>query len=152
MELNAYRVAYEAANSEFGVILKEFNQLNLRKNQLERVVEALRPIAGLDTQGAATEQRGESPALNQVQQLVQQIVEAPVEPIRPAEPQSEPAQPAVALPHDLLEQVDYPAPEGVHLDEEVSSDPIQRRIDSALKHRSAFRGIRDYCHGVGAGL
>lgn len=152
MELNAYRVAYEAANSEFKDILKEFNQLSLRKNQLERVVEALRPIAGFDTQGAAAEQRAENRALNQVQEIAQQMVEAPVEAIQPAEPPSEPAQPAVALPHDLLEQVDYPAPEGVHLDEEVSADPIQRRIDSALKHRSAFRGIREYCHGVGTGL
>ncbi len=152
MELSAYRIAYEAANSEFRVILKEFNQLSLRKGQLERAVEALRPLAGFEAQSTATEQCAEDPALAQVQQIVQQIVEAPVERIQLEEPPSEPAQPAVALTLDLLQQFEELEPGVVREDEEVSSDPIQRRIDSALKHRSSFRGIREYCHGFGAGL
>lgn len=152
MELSAYRIAYEAANSEFRVILKEFNQLSLRKGQLEKAVEALRPLARFDAQSPATEQCAEDPALAQVQQIVQQIVEAPVERIQLEEPPSEPAQPAVALTLDLLQQFEELEPGVVREDEEVSSDPIQRRIDSALKHRSSFRGIREYCHGFGAGL
>jgi len=152
MELSAYRIAYEAANSEFRVILKEFNQLSLRKGQLEKAVEALRPLAGFDAQSTATKQCAEDPSLEQVQQIVQQIVEAPVERIRLTEPPSEPAQPTVAVTLDLLQQFEELAPGVVREDKEVSSDPIQRRIDSALKHRSSFRGIREYCHGFGAGL
>ncbi|MDE3187563.1 MAG: hypothetical protein KGM96_08595 [Acidobacteriota bacterium] len=164
MELSAYRVAYETANSEFSEILKEFEKLGLRKNQLENVVDALRPLAGLDGQRAAIEQRAESAAFEQVQHAA----ELPPEPaqqvaalsldLMPHEELSAPAavQPAAAPSLDLMQQDEYLAPEAVEQDEEVSfevsSDPIQRRIDSALKHRSAFRGMREYSHGVGASL
>lgn len=138
MELSVYRVAYEAANAEFRDILKKFEQVSLRKDQFEKVVEALRPLAGLDGQSTATEQRAENHAREQVQQVV--------------EPPSEPVQQSADLSLDLTQQDEDLVPEAVQQNEALSSDPIQQRIDSALKHRSAFRGMREYCHGFGAGM
>ena len=164
MELSAYRVAYEAANSEFSEVLKEFEQLRLRKNQLEKAVEALRPLAGPEGQRVATEQRAGNPVLEQVQHVaelpaepVQQVAAPSIDLMQHEElPAPEAVQPAAAPSLDLMQQDEYVAPEAVEQDEEVSfevsSDPIQRRIDSALKHRSTFRGAREYSHGVGVSL
>ena len=166
MELSAYRVAYEAANSEFREILQRFDYLSVRKNQLEKAVDALRPLARSDGDRGAIKQHAENLAVEQVQH----VAEVPSAPVQEAAAPAldrmqheeisapEAVQQAAAPLPGPLQQDEFPELEGVQQEEEevssfdASSDPIQRRIDSALKHRSSFRGIREYSHGVGARL
>ncbi len=57
MKQEVYRIAYDEANSELVQIIGEFEQLRIRKDRIEKVVEALKPLAGADTQGAPTERK-----------------------------------------------------------------------------------------------
>jgi hypothetical protein len=44
MAKEVYRVAYEEAKLELADILQEFEQLRLRKEQLEKLAELLKPL------------------------------------------------------------------------------------------------------------
>jgi hypothetical protein len=44
MTKETYRSAYEAAKLDLANILREFEQLRLRKDQFEKLVEALKPV------------------------------------------------------------------------------------------------------------
>jgi hypothetical protein len=44
MTKETYRSAYEAAKLDLANILREFEQLRQRKDQFEKLVEALRPV------------------------------------------------------------------------------------------------------------
>src|SRR5581483_7926054 len=44
MRQEVYRVAYDEASAELSEILGRFEQLKLRKDRVERVVEALKPL------------------------------------------------------------------------------------------------------------
>ncbi|MGO9435718.1 MAG: hypothetical protein ACLPH3_00690 [Terracidiphilus sp.] len=48
MNKEVYRFAFDEANSELTQIVGEFEQLRLRKERVEKVVEALKPLAGVD--------------------------------------------------------------------------------------------------------
>ncbi len=50
MKQEVYRYAYNEANTELTEILTEFEQLRLRKEGIERALDALRPLAGVDVQ------------------------------------------------------------------------------------------------------
>jgi len=50
MKQEVYRYAYNEANTELTEILTEFEQLRLRKEGIERALDALRPLAGVDAQ------------------------------------------------------------------------------------------------------
>ncbi len=56
MKQEAYRFAFDEANAELTQILGEFEQLRVRKDRIEKVVEALKPLAG-DAQGALAERK-----------------------------------------------------------------------------------------------
>ena len=165
MELSAYRVAYEAAKSEFRDVLQRFDYLSRRKSQLEKVVDALRTLSEPDGDSAAIKNPTENLAVEQVQRVAEQ----PTAPVQlAAAPLAEQAHHEEILTAAAVAQAAEPLPASVKLEElpvletlpleeeeevasfDVSSDPIQRRIDSALKHRSSFRGVRDYSQGVGA--
>jgi hypothetical protein len=45
MRQEVYRVAYDEASAELSEILGKFEQLKLRKDRMEKVVEALKPLA-----------------------------------------------------------------------------------------------------------
>lgn len=45
---DVYRAALDAANGELNEILGKFEQLRLQKERIEKVVEVLRPLAGVD--------------------------------------------------------------------------------------------------------
>lgn len=53
MKQEVYRFAFDEANAELTQILGEFEQLRLRKDRIEKVVEALKPLAGTDAPAAA---------------------------------------------------------------------------------------------------
>lgn len=59
MRQEVYRVAYDEANAELSEILGKFEQLRLRKDRVEKVVEALKPLVASEAATLA-EQKKES--------------------------------------------------------------------------------------------
>lgn len=57
MKEEVYRFAFDEANAELTQIVGEFEQLRMRKDRIEKVVEALKPLAGNDVQGASAERK-----------------------------------------------------------------------------------------------
>jgi len=51
MNKEVYRFAFDEANAELAAIVGEFEQLRMRKERVEKVVEALKPLAAGDPQG-----------------------------------------------------------------------------------------------------
>ena len=126
MKQDAYRFAYVEASAELGNILGQFEQLRLQKEQIERVVAALKPF--LDLEGDPTAS-------------TEQVGYAQPEPFEYAQP--EPVQQvmaSIALPilHDpepFPEPVEIPvasAPMFSQYGADSSSDAFQQRIDSVL--------------------
>ncbi|MDR3742054.1 MAG: hypothetical protein P4L40_23785 [Terracidiphilus sp.] len=58
MKEEVYRFAFDEANAELTQIVSEFEQLRQRKDRIEKVVEALKPLASNDAPGAPAERRG----------------------------------------------------------------------------------------------
>lgn len=58
MKEDVYRFAFDEANAELAQIVGEFEQLRQRKDRIEKVVEALKPLASNETQSAAGERKG----------------------------------------------------------------------------------------------
>ncbi len=69
MKQEVYRYAYNEANTELTEILTEFEQLRLRKEGIEKALDALRPLAGVDAQ-AALDQKASGASNNSAPQLV----------------------------------------------------------------------------------
>jgi hypothetical protein len=110
MTQDTYRFAFEEATSELREIATQFDVLRVRKEQVEQVIEALRPLLS-DAPVAVTE------SIATQQEAVEQpfLVQAVTEPIVQSAPDASPeptAEPVFA---------------------EQSSDPFQRRIDNALR-------------------
>lgn len=108
MTQDTYRFAYEEANAELREISGQFEQLLVRKERVEQVIEALRPLLGdvPAVEASVNLQASEAaPFLVETQQIV-----------------------ADATPEVVPEPVSEPA------FAEQSSDPFQRRIDNALRH------------------
>ena len=102
---NSYRAAFLTASAELNEVFREVEQLRIRKEQVEKVLEALQPLLGLAEQGL------EGEAVNTLPYELAQ---------RSAEYVPAPAQATVtaqAAPR-------YEAP--------AAGDPIQKRIDSIL--------------------
>jgi hypothetical protein len=57
MNKEVYRFAFDEANAELTQIVGEFEQLRQRKERVEKVVEALKPLAGVDAQAASGEKK-----------------------------------------------------------------------------------------------
>jgi|HubBroStandDraft_2_1064218.scaffolds.fasta_scaffold07949_2 hypothetical protein len=64
MRQEVYRVAYDEANAELSEILGRFEQLRLRKDRVEKVVEALKPLIANEAVSLAAEQKKESAELH----------------------------------------------------------------------------------------
>lgn len=122
MTQDTFRTAYQQANSELGSILEQFDRLRSKKEQIERVVEALRPLL---------EAKGESdsaghPIADPSLFLVDEAKEVAHDPVAlVAEKASEPVVEPVELAAEMTA-------EPVQLAKEPSSDPFQRRIESVL--------------------
>jgi hypothetical protein len=139
MRQETYRFALDEATAELRDIVIQFEALRSRKEQIEQVVEALRPFIGL---------QAETPTIETSAPAVEFIAPAVEEPS--PEPQftfmqisgpgmeiakTEPA-PVEVEPEPVLEPV------AVHADEataeqiayfrQPTADPFQRRIDDAL--------------------
>jgi hypothetical protein len=109
MTQDTYRFAYDEACAELREILGQFNQLRARKDQMEQVVEALRPLL---SDVPSDEVAPSQPAVETAPFLVQQVADVSPDPTFAVTPEA------------VSEAAEV----------ESSSDPFQRRIDNALRH------------------
>lgn len=115
MRHEAYRVAFDEANSELKEFVLKFEQLRFRKEQIERLVDSLRPLMGQSSPVAVMEPTAPQADLSQ---FVEPQAAAPVQP----EP---PVAEAVSVP-------------------EEAADPFQRRGDAPVSVGSTSKDLRDY--------
>jgi hypothetical protein len=126
MRQDVYRAAFEEANAELTEILTKFEQLRQRKERIEKVVEMLKPMAGVEAQTA----------------VIPLASEAPSEPMQVA------VETASLAVHTEAEQVVEPMQRLA----EPSSDPFQRRIDSALGLSGGVRDSREFGRRFSGGV
>ncbi|MDE3186904.1 MAG: hypothetical protein KGM96_05180 [Acidobacteriota bacterium] len=62
VRLGVYRAALDAAHVELSDIQGQFEQLRLRKDRVEKVLEALKPMLGGDAPAAAPDQQAAAPS------------------------------------------------------------------------------------------
>ncbi|MGA9464921.1 MAG: hypothetical protein WBV28_19180 [Terracidiphilus sp.] len=122
MTQETYRLAYDEANSELKEILSKFEELQLRREKIQQVVDALKPLLADGPMPEAGANASGDPAPF----LVQQASAVSSEPT--------PTAPAETFPEPVAE------PEPAFAAE--SSDPFQRRIDNALRHGLGARESR----------
>ncbi|MGB6193485.1 MAG: hypothetical protein WBF42_13545 [Terracidiphilus sp.] len=110
MRQEVYRVAYDEAHAELTEILGKFEQLRTRKDRIEKVVEALKPLLGS----------------SDLQQLNGVDRTAAVADRKPAAP-----EPSIAFPaaESAANPIPYPAQQAI----EPANDPFSRRADSAAR-------------------
>ena len=108
MRQEVYRVAYDEATAELSEILSKFEQLRLRKDRIEKVVEALKPLISVSETQPSPE-RSVMP--------VERQVAAP-------EPQMAPPQPPAQNP-----PIPYPVQQAV----DPESDPFARRVEAGSR-------------------
>lgn len=76
MNTAAYQSAFEEANAELKDILGQFEQLRSRKEKVEKAVEVLKGLVGIE--GQATEMRvGEEPSSYSFEQVPAPLPELP---------------------------------------------------------------------------
>jgi hypothetical protein len=121
MTQETYRLAYEEASSELKQILGQFEVLRIRREMVQKAVDALKPVLadGLSSESVVATNGEPAPFL--VQQA--SAVSPDVSPATTSEAFPEPA----------------PEPEPAFAE---SSDPFQRRIDNALRHGLGSRESR----------
>ena len=145
MRQETYRFALDEATKELHGIVEQFEALRARKEQIEAVVEALRPFIGLHSETLNTTAAIEASA--PIAEFVAPVIEQPspepqytfmqisgpgmeVVSSEPApieiEPEPEPVLETVAVHSDeaTAEQIAY--------FRQPAADPFQRRIDDAL--------------------
>jgi hypothetical protein len=120
MRQEVYRVAYEEASAEMSELLARFEQLRLRKDRMEKVIEALKPLVLSDNTQAPAVERNATP------------VERPVAVSEP-QPTAYPAPPAPS-----------PIPIPVQQAVEEANDPFSRRVESAIGAGSGGKDVREY--------
>ena len=61
MRQEVYRVAYDEASAELSEIVSKFEQLRLRKDRMEKVVEALKPLVAMEAPAFSSERPSPEP-------------------------------------------------------------------------------------------
>ncbi len=121
MRQEVYRVAFDEAKAELAELLGRFEQLRQRKDRIEKVVEALKPLMGAEGQGATQERT-----------LAPEHVAAVSE------------RPGSYAPPEASQSALEPVPQAVQQGADESGDPFQRRVDNAIGLGSGARDIREY--------
>jgi lipopolysaccharide biosynthesis regulator YciM len=129
MRLETYRTAYDEANAEMQDIIAQFDELCLRKDQVEKVVEALKPFVGLHAETTA-EVLEAAYSMTESTEQVSEPIEFTYTSI--AEPSNEAVVASVAMDEEPVVVAVDATPEQVAYFRQPSSDPFQRRIDDAL--------------------
>ena len=145
MRHETYRFALDQATAELNDIVAQFDSLKAKKEQIEKIVEALRPFIGLQSETPTVE--AISPAFAPTfapAPVVEDVVsEEPVEftfmkitgPGMEVEKLPEPVHVEEHIEEQVLEPVhamDEATPEQVAYFRQPTADPFQRRIDDAL--------------------
>lgn len=124
MRQEVYRVAFDEASAELSEILSKFEALRLRKDRIEKVVEALKPLVGNEISVPA--ERGPIVAERQM----------PVE-VSSVHPASEPV-------HAVPVSASYPTMQ--------PSDPFARRVESAVGQSSSAKDVSEYSRLFNTGV
>jgi len=115
MRQEVYRVAYDEAKAELGEILGKFEALRLKKDRIEKVVDALKPLVAAESQAGSSER-----------------------PVVAAE------RPLEFVPSEPTHHAPDPVPQAVQQAVDSSSDPFQRRVDNAIGLGSTAKDVREY--------
>jgi hypothetical protein len=92
MRQEVYRVAYDEASAELSEILGKFEQLRLRKDRMEKVVEALKPLVALEAPSYSGERSSHAAEV---------VTQASPEPVQPTpSPIPYPVQPPATQGND----------------------------------------------------
>jgi hypothetical protein len=108
-------VAFEEANVELKEFVLKFEQLRFRKEQIERLVDVLKPLVGQNGMLSVVDQ-GASPS--EPKEMTEAVTEA-------------------------ASQIEAPVAE-VPQGNEETPDPFQRRGDSPVTVVAAAKDLRDY--------
>ncbi len=135
MRMEVYRVAFDEASAELSEILAKFEQLRTRKDRLEKVVEAIKPLLATSEVAAPTPglhiERAPTPApvaIPMQAPAAAPVMEHAAMPVMP--PQAPPTPSAVP----------YPVQQAV----EETADPFSRRAENAVGLGAAARDVREY--------
>ena len=119
MRQEVYRVAYDEASAELSEILAKFEQLRLRKDRIEKVVEALKPlISSVDLTTSSAEKSSA------------QVERQPIAGEQPG--------------HAAVPSTPTPMPYPVQQAGEETSDPFARRAETGVGVSSAAKDVREY--------
>lgn len=127
MRQEVYRVAYDEASAELSEILAKFEQLRVRKDRIEKVVDALKPLVASNESTVRTAEGSLAPIERQV------AVPVPVQ--EPVAVAAAPAPVPVAS-----NPIPYPVQQAV----EEANDPFSRRVESTIGAGSSSKDLREY--------
>ena len=166
MKAETYRAACEQARAELRDILSEFESLRTRKEQIERMIEVLAPLSGPDDGLAATFDRAMDKKFDYtpvaaLHEMSKTRAEEPSHEEAPVEmhftaletkAENEWEQPVAVTMQEPMAAIGEVESDEVFEPEEVSSDPIKRRIANALRHRVVLRDNREFNQAISGGI
>jgi hypothetical protein len=145
MRQETYRFALDQATAELSDIVAQFDSLKAKKEQIEKIVEALRPFIGLQAETPTVEASASffAPEFAPAPAVEQTVSEEPIEftfmqvsgPGMEVEKSKPVHVEARVEEKEVLEPVhamDEATPEQVAYFRQPAADPFQRRIDDAL--------------------
>jgi hypothetical protein len=127
MRQEVYRVAFDEASAELSEILSKFEQLRLRKDRIEKVVEALKPLVGTESSVASAE-RNAVPAERQT------LAGEPL-----SHSPNEPSQGTTPSP------IPYPM-------QQPASDPFSRRVEASAGQGGSAKDVSEYTRLFNTGV
>ncbi|HMG85987.1 MAG TPA: hypothetical protein VK574_09590 [Terracidiphilus sp.] len=146
MRQETYRFALDQATAELNDIVTQFESLKAKKEQIEKIVEALRPFIGLQAETLTVEASASffAPEFAPAPVVEQTVSEEPIAftfmQVSGPGMEVEKSEPVHVKAHveekeEILEPVhalDEATPEQVAYFRQPTADPFQRRIDDAL--------------------
>ena len=125
MRQEVYRVAFDEASAELSEILSKFEQLRLRKDRIEKVVDALKPLVASESLVPSAER-----------------VAVPVE--------RQAGEPLSHSPNDP-NQASTPSPIPYPM-QQPASDPFSRRIETSGGQGGAAKDVSEYTRLFNTGV
>jgi hypothetical protein len=132
MRQEVYRKASERADSEFNELIGEMERLRLRREQVEKALEALKSFVDLQAPVIPVEPQADAELLTPVISTEPQIEVDLLTPAIPVAPQVEDTEPEPVLSVQQIQPAPDPVPSPVQSAAAQSSDPLQRLIDDAI--------------------
>jgi hypothetical protein len=127
MRQEVYRVAFDEASAELSEILAKFEQLRSRKDRIEKVVEALKPLVALESPAPSVERAA----------VPTERLTGPSE--GPGHSLSDAGQATTSSP------IPYPV-------QQPASDPFSRRIETAVGSGNSAKDVSEYSRLFNTGV